>query len=82
MPSRCVLNGLLVVEIPVESSGLDCLSKQFIQQAKAYQTVVQLGMYAAKVPTYNSLKASRSLSLCPWKRHLIHLMKWTIMYPW
>ena len=43
MPSRCVLNGLQVVEIPAELSGLDCLSKQFIQRAKAYQTVVQLG---------------------------------------
>ena len=55
MPSRCVLNGLQVVEIPAELSGLDCLSKQFIQRAKAYQTVVQLGTYTAKVPMYNSL---------------------------
>ena len=50
MPSRCVLNGLQVVEIPAELSGLDCLSKQFIQRAKAYQTVVHLGTYKPKYP--------------------------------
>ena len=61
MPSRCVLNGLQVVEIPAELSGLDCLSKQFIQRAKAYQTVVQLGTYTAKVPMYNSLKACKGV---------------------
>ena len=58
MPSRCVLNGLQVVEIPAELSGLDCLSKQFIQRAKAYQTV---GTYTAKVPMYNSLKACKGI---------------------
>ena len=61
MPSRCVLNGLQVIEIPAELSGLDCLSKQFIQRAKAYQTVVQLGTYTAKVPMYNSLKACKGV---------------------
>ena len=61
MPSRCVLNGLQVVEIPAELSRLDCLSKQFIQRAKAYQTVVQLGTYTAKVPMYNSLKACKGV---------------------
>ena len=61
MPSRCVLNGLQVVEIPAELSGLDCFSKQFIQRAKAYQTMVQLGTYTAKVPMYNSLKACKGV---------------------
>ena len=42
---------------------VDCLSKQFIQLAKAYQTVVQLGTYTAKVPTYNSLKACKGSML-------------------
>ena len=51
MPARCVLNGLHVVEVPPEFSRLDSLSKQFIQLAKAYQTVVQLGTYTAKVRT-------------------------------
>ena len=40
---------------------VDCLSKQFIQRAKAYQTVVQLGTYTAKVPMYNSLKACKGV---------------------
>ena len=39
MPAWCVLNGLHVVEVPPDFSRLDCLSKQFIQLAKAYQTV-------------------------------------------
>ena len=63
MPARCVLNGLHVVEVPPEFSRLDCLSKQFIQLAKAYQTVVQLGTYTAKVPTYNSLKTCKGSML-------------------
>ena len=58
MPSRCILNGLHVVEVPPELSRLDCLSKQFIQLAKTYQTV-QLGTYTSKVPTYNSLKTCK-----------------------
>ena len=61
MPSHRVLNGLQVVEILAELSGLDCLSKQFIQRAKAYQTVVQLGTYTAKVPMFNSLKACKGI---------------------
>ena len=61
MPSRCVLNGLQVVEIPAELSGLDCLSKQFIQRAKAYQTEISVGTYTAKVPMYNSLKACKGV---------------------
>ena len=40
MPPHCVLNGLKVVEVPNELAKLDCLSRQFIQRAKAYQTVV------------------------------------------
>ena len=40
MPPRCVLNGLEVIPIPEELKHLDCLSKQFIQRAKSYQTVV------------------------------------------
>ena len=59
MPPRCVLNGLKVVEVPNELSKLDCLSRQFIQRAKAYQTVVRLGTYTNKVPVYNSLKACK-----------------------
>ena len=63
MPAWCVLNGLHVVEVPPEFSRLDCLSKQFMQLAKAYQTVVQLGTYTAKAPTYNSLKACKGSML-------------------
>ena len=59
MPCRCVLNGLETVEIPAELSGLDALSKQLIQRAKSFQTVVRLGTYTSKVPTYNSLKACK-----------------------
>ena len=55
MPARCVLNGL-TVPIPPELAVLDQLSRQFIQRAKCYQTVVRLGTYTGKVPTYNSLK--------------------------
>jgi len=59
MPPRCVLNGLQTVHIPAELAKLDCLSRQFIQKAKAYQTVVRLGTYTHKVPAYNSLKACK-----------------------
>ena len=52
MPPRCVLNGLQTI-------SMDCLSRQLIQRAKCYQTVVRLGMYTAKVPVYNSLKACK-----------------------
>ena len=34
-PNRCVLNGLELDEVPVGLSGLDALSKQLIQRAKA-----------------------------------------------
>ena len=45
--------------VPPELAKLDSLSRQFIQLAKCYQTVVRLGMYTANVPMYNSLKASK-----------------------
>ena len=59
MPARCVLNGLQTDPLPDELANLDQLSVQLIQRAKAYQTVVRLGTYTAKVPTYNSLKACK-----------------------
>ena len=59
MPARCVLNGLQTVPIPPELAVLDQLSRQLIQCAKCYQTVVRLGTYTGKVPTYNSLKACK-----------------------
>lgn len=59
MPLMCVLNGLQVIPIPPELSKLDCRSRQFIQRAKAYQTIIRLGTYNQKVPTYNSLKACK-----------------------
>ena len=59
MPPRCIRNGLTTVPIPPELSKLDALSSQLIQKTKCYQTVVRLGMYTAKVPVYNSLKACK-----------------------
>ena len=59
MPPRCVLNGLYTIPIPEELAKLDCLSRQFVQRVKAYQTVVRLGTYTHKVPIYNSLKACK-----------------------
>ena len=59
MPPRCVLNGLETVPIPDELSKLDCLSRQFIQRAKGYQTVVRLGTYLHNVPAHNCLKACK-----------------------
>ena len=59
LPARCVLNGLQTVPVLPELAKLDCLSKQLIQRAKCYQTVVRLGTYTAKVPVYNSLKACK-----------------------
>ena len=57
MPAHCVLNGLQTVPIPPELAKLDLLSRQPIQRAKCYQTIVRLGTYSGKVPTYNSLQA-------------------------
>ena len=59
MPPRCVLNGLQTVPIPPELAILDPLSRQLIQRAKCYQTIVRLGTYTGKVPHYNSLKACK-----------------------
>ncbi|CAI8013557.1 hypothetical protein GBAR_LOCUS8580, partial [Geodia barretti] len=59
MPARCVLNGLQTVPIPPELAALDLLSRQLIQRAKCYQTVVRLGTYTGKVPRYNSLQACK-----------------------
>ena len=42
-----------------ELSVLDELSKQLIQRAKAFQTIVRLGTYTNKVPSYNLLKACK-----------------------
>ena len=59
MPARCVLNGLETVPIPPELAKLDLLSRQLIQRAKCYQTIVRIGTYTGKVPTYNSLQACK-----------------------
>ena len=59
MQTRCVLNGLKIVDLPSELAKLDCLSRQFIQRAKAYQIVFRLGTYRNNVPTYNMLKACK-----------------------
>ncbi len=56
---RCVLNGLQTVPIPEEPASLDPLSRQLVQRAKCYQTIVRWGTYTAKVPVYNSLKACK-----------------------
>ena len=59
LPPRCVLNGLQTVPIPPELAALDPLSRQLIQCAKCYQTIVRLGTHTGKVPVYNSLKACK-----------------------
>ena len=48
-----------MIPMPPELAKLDCLSRQLIQCAKCYQTVVRLGTYTAKVPVYNSHKACK-----------------------
>ena len=53
------LNGLHTVPIPSELTLLDSLSRQLIQRAKCYQTIVRLGTYTGNVPSYNSLKACK-----------------------
>ena len=58
LPARCP-HGLQLDTIPPELAQLDSLSRQLIQRAKCYQTVVRLGTYTAKVPVYNSLKACK-----------------------
>ena len=59
MPAGCVLNELFTEPVPDELKALDALSKQFIQRAKAFQTIVQLGTYSGKVPSCNALQACR-----------------------
>ena len=59
MPSRCILNGLATETVPGELSHLNVLSKQLIQRAKEFQTVVWLGSMTAKVPIYNALQACK-----------------------
>ena len=59
MPCRCFLNGLESEPLSAELANLDTLSKQLIQRAKAFQTIVRLGTYTAKVPKYNLLKACK-----------------------
>ena len=58
LPARCP-HGLQLDTIPPELAQLDSLSRQLIQRAKCYQTVVRLGTYTAKVPVFNSLKACK-----------------------
>ena len=59
LPSRCILNGLITEPLPAELTNLDALSRQLIQQAIAFQTIVRLGTYTARVPIYNLLKACK-----------------------
>ena len=47
--------------MPPELQKLYPLSRQFVQRAKSYQTIVQLGTYTRKVPAYNSLKACKGV---------------------
>ena len=56
MPCRCILNGMLTEPVPKQLQVLDPL---IIQRGKAFQAIVRLGTYMGKVPTYNSLKASK-----------------------
>ncbi len=58
MPSR-VLNCLETVPIHPELAGMDPLSCEFIQRAKAFKTITRLGTYTGNVPSYNSLKACK-----------------------
>ena len=62
LPARFILNGLVAEAVPDELAHLDALSKQLIQKAKAFQTVVRLGTITAKVPIYNSRKGTMSLT--------------------
>ena len=63
MPPRCILNGLITEPVPDELKGLDALSRQLIQRAKAFQMVVRLGtyMYSGNQPAYNSLQACKGM---------------------
>lgn len=43
MPAYCVLNNLLVHDVPKVISSLNTFEKILIQRAKAFQTVVKMG---------------------------------------
>ena len=64
LPAHCVLNGLQTVPVPPELAKLDRLSKQLIQRAKCYQTVVWLGTYTAKVCTHIQTPSKHVRELC------------------
>ena len=59
MPSRCMLNRLVVEPVPPEFESLDPLGKQMIQWAKAFEAVYRLGTYTGKVPSHTSVKACK-----------------------
>ena len=72
------MNGLYVEPIPEELDSLSALENQFIQQAKCFQTVVQLGTYTGKVPIYNRFKAAKGTMLfyhCQCKTHWLGCMR-------
>ena len=46
-------------DIPDKLVKLDNLSKQFFQRAKAFQTIICLGIYSHKEPSYNSLNTCK-----------------------
>ncbi len=70
LPPRCVLNGLESVPTPAELPSLESLSRQLIQRAKCYQSIVSLGTYTAKLPIYSSLKACKgTMFLLPLPLH-------------
>ena len=47
---------MYVKEIPKELSQLNALGRQLVQRAKPFQTIIRLGTYTGKVPTYNATK--------------------------
>ena len=49
----------MVEPVPLELESLDALSKQIIQQAKAFQAVYRLCTYTSKVPSHTSVKACK-----------------------
>eukprot|EP00731_Ephydatia_muelleri_P019066 Em0011g1106a len=63
IPARCVLNGLVTELIPDELKSLNALSKQLIQRAKAFQTIVRLGTYSASTDDVAALQAYTIRSL-------------------
>jgi len=45
MPTNCVLNNLIVHDVPDIIASLNTFEKVLIQRAKAFQTVVKMGTY-------------------------------------